>query len=60
MSPSQLMQHYKQNKSYASKKLGCSRATLGNWVKAKKIPKPWQAFIEIKTSGKLKADVIKE
>jgi len=59
MTPNQLMQYFKLNKSSASRELGCSRATLGNWVKAKRIPKPWQAFIEIKTSGKLKADVIK-
>ena len=59
MTPIQLMQHFKQNKSLASRELGCSRATLGNWVEAKKIPKAWQAFIEIRTGGKLKADVIK-
>jgi len=56
MSPSQLMKHYKNNKSEASRDIGCSRATLGNWVKAKKIPLPWQALIEKKTANKLRAD----
>ena len=59
MTPKQLMQYFKQNKSSASRELGCSRATLGNWVKANKIPKQWQGFIEIKTGGTLKADVVK-
>ena len=57
MTPKQLMTHYKQNKSKASRELGCSRATLGNWDKAGRIPKPWQALIEAKTTGKLKAEV---
>jgi hypothetical protein len=56
MSPSQLMQHFKQNKSLASRELGCSRATLGNWARAKKIPEQWQALIQIKTGGKLKSE----
>lgn len=56
MTPTQLMQHYKHNKSAASRDLGCSRATLGNWMDAKRIPKPWQALIELKTGGKLKAE----
>ncbi|UOF78854.1 repressor protein factoR [Caudoviricetes sp.] len=56
MTPIQLLQHFKHNKSLASRVIGCSRATLGNWDKAKKIPDQWQALIQVKTGGKLKAN----
>lgn len=56
MTPLKLMQHFKHNKSLASRVIGCSRATLGNWDKADRIPAQWQALIQIKTGGKLKAD----
>lgn len=55
MTPAQLMKHFGNNKSLASRKIGCSRATLGNWCKAKEIPEHWQALIEKKTNGKLKS-----
>ena len=55
MKPAKLMLHYKQNKSLASREIGCTRATIGNWVKAGTIPIQWAALIEAKTGGKLKA-----
>ena len=45
MTPTKLMWYYKQNKSLAARDIGCSRATISNWIKAKKIPKHWQSFI---------------
>lgn len=55
MTPMQLMKHFDNNKSLTSREIGCSRATIGNWSKANKIPEHWQALIEKKTGGKLKA-----
>jgi hypothetical protein len=46
MTPTQLMKHYKNNKSAASREIGCSRASLLNWIVANKIPKQWQSFIQ--------------
>ena len=47
MTPTKLMWYYKQNKSLAARDIGCSRATISNWIKAKKIPKHWQALIAL-------------
>ena len=47
MTPTKLMWYYKQNKSLAARDIGCSRATISNWIKAKKIPKRWQLFIAL-------------
>jgi len=57
MNVEQLREHYKVNSNpQLAKKIGVGRTTVWDWEK-KGIPPKTQAFWELKTKGKLKADL---
>lgn len=57
MTVSELMKFYKvKNQSQLAKKIGRGRTTITDW-KNHGIPPRTQALFEIKTAGKLKADL---
>ena len=57
MNVEQLREHYKVNSNpQLAKKIGVGRTTVWDWEK-KGIPLKTQAFLELKTKGKLKADI---
>jgi len=57
MNVKQLREHYKVNSNpQLAKKIGVGRTTVWDWEK-KGIPLKTQALLELKTKGKLKADI---
>lgn len=57
MTPEQIVKHYGAGKvgptAYALK---VARQTVYDWINRKRVPGPWQIWIERDTAGALKAD----
>lgn len=57
MNVKQLREYYKVDSNpQLAKKIGVGRTTVWDW-ETKGIPQKTQAFLELKTKGKLKADL---
>jgi transcriptional regulator with XRE-family HTH domain len=56
MKPSDLLIHYR-TQAEAADELGMSKQTVSHWLKTGSIPLKSQIQIEVKTDGKLKADL---
>lgn len=56
MTPEQVIKHYGTEQA-AANALSCTRQIVNFWLQKGEIPLKTQAFIQLKTNGKLRADL---
>lgn len=56
MTPEQVIKHF-DGEQAAADALGCTRQIVNFWLNSGKIPLKTQAFIQLKSGGKLKAEI---